>query len=409
MYNWRLGKGATYCLACRFNPSHPEHPVPSGDAPISSPLQPNAEANHQGSPSLYTPSTNRLFADCIPAPVPSPSGTPAPLRAAPLLPGTVLGRSGRQERTSDSARGEKIQSTKSLKPRYLPARKTNQKTKTSLSGLAEVRRRGRRCGGWETPVAPSSFPVTHSSCSSSDSPWAPRLPRVRDARSGRRERPASCPSRAWRPPPRTLRTHLRCAAVQRVRRPKSALGLGHGQRRRAPTAGGVSFGTSGDRRERRGAGNRRPGSGGGSRLPARQRLCRQEARRRVPRRGGAGGGAGGGDAGGRPRGSARRAGRTAGAHCCSVRAGAARSRARWAPGSRLCDQRRQARPSSRLPPTGTGRVCLVSPAPAAPRGGCSGFSSRGGERRGGEGGAGCGWGDRLRCTPGTLGPLSRPS
>lgn len=46
---------------------------------------------------------------------------------------------------------------------------------------------------------------------------------------------------------------------------------------------------------------RRPGSGSGSWLPARRGLCRREARRSVPRRGGAGGGAGagGGDREGR--------------------------------------------------------------------------------------------------------------
>lgn len=142
------------------------------------------------------------------------------------------------------------------------------------------------------------FPCIHSARCSYDSPWTLRSPEVPGARSGRLGRPTSCHPRAWRPPPRTLRTHLSCAAVQRVRRPKSALGLGHGQRRRAPMAGGVSVGTSGDRRERRGAGNGEPGSGGGWWLPARQGLCRREAPRRVPRRGGAGGGAGGGDAGG---------------------------------------------------------------------------------------------------------------
>ncbi|XP_027401119.1 uncharacterized protein LOC113894657 [Bos indicus x Bos taurus] len=102
------------------------------------------------------------------------------------------------------------------------------------------------------------------------------------------------------------RTHLsRASAVQPVRRPKSAPGLGHGQRRGAPAASGASF----SRTTR--AGGRDTGAGArGDPVVAAVRGCPRagdfaggEARLSRPPRGGAegGAGAGGGDRGGRAR------------------------------------------------------------------------------------------------------------
>lgn len=106
-------------------------------------------------------------------------------------------------------------------------------------------------------ISPSLFPQIHSTCSSLDSPWALRSPLIRDAGEGTPTAPSLATPQPGRPPPQARGTHLSCAAVQPVRRPKSALGLGHGQRRGAPAAGGASREGGG----RLGAGGRGWGAG----------------------------------------------------------------------------------------------------------------------------------------------------
>lgn len=70
------------------------------------------------------------------------------------MPRTVLGRSGRQERTSDSARGKKIQPTKRQKTGSLPARKRKRKEKQKQKQSRDLRNRGAKAGGEEDGKTP---------------------------------------------------------------------------------------------------------------------------------------------------------------------------------------------------------------------------------------------------------------
>ncbi|CAN0481491.1 unnamed protein product, partial [Rangifer tarandus platyrhynchus] len=122
----------------------------------------------------------------------------------------------------------------------------------------------------------------------------------------RRARVLPLPTLATPAATRARRTHLsRVAVFQPFRRPKSAPGLGHGQRRGAPAAGGASF----FRTTRAGGRDTSAGARGDPAVTAIRGCPRAgdfaggEARLSPPPRGGAGGGAGagGGDRGGRAR------------------------------------------------------------------------------------------------------------
>ncbi|XP_045853347.1 uncharacterized protein LOC123936840 [Meles meles] len=132
---------------------------------------------------------------------------------------------------------------------------------------------------------------------------------------------------AGRPPPLARGTHLSSAAVEPVRRPKSALGLSHGQLRGEPAAGGACFGAPRGRRVRQGmrapTETRQwwrlvtalaPGTlqaGGLANSPAEGRSRRRSrSRRRGRRRPG-------------PEGESAGQRRIASAHCCPARSGAA--------------------------------------------------------------------------------------
>lgn len=137
MCNWRFGKEATYCLASIA--LIPSIPVPwEVPHPFSTPTKCRSKSPRFAQP--VSSLGHGLFADCIPALVPSPSGTPAPLRAALLLPRKVLGRSGRQARTSDPAGRKKSSPLRVREPDTCPC----PQNKKSLPGLAELRGRGSR-------------------------------------------------------------------------------------------------------------------------------------------------------------------------------------------------------------------------------------------------------------------------
>lgn len=235
-------------------------------------------------------------------------------------------------------------------------------------------------------MPPSLLPCIHYTVSSPASPWALCLPSV------------GTPGRGTWSAPRLATPQPVASAGQaphspELRRAPAGLAPEVGSRAGPWAAPSSTGGLRGElrstpgQREGRGAGTRRPGGGVGSAASAQATLQaggsqmspeegRSKRRSRSRRRGR-----------GRPGPEGERAGqrKIASAHCCQARSGAAPSRARWALGGRLGAVRPAARP--RLQLTGMGG------AGPAPRTSLSGFSPRGGNQRGAEGGAGCGLSD----------------
>lgn len=234
--------------------------------------------------------------------------------------------------------------------------------------------------GWKTPglsflAPPTSTPLAPASTHLGLCAW----PKFGTPGEGTPTVPGLATPQAGRPPPQARGTHLSSAAVEPVRRPKSALGLSHGQRRGVPAASGASFGAPRDRQARQ-----------GMRALTETRQWRRLAAARAPgtlQEGGSGAQSRGGEeqeeeqeqeegteeAG--PSGERVGQRRIASAHCCPAGSGAALSRAGWACGAGC------------RPPADRSRTSRSGPAAQ----GLLGFSPGGGDRRGRGVGPVMGW------------------